>query len=222
MLAFCLGCQTQKYPIRESFNGVAFEYGTPFTLGKKARNNLLVLASQCGLTNIQKVASNYMLPTSDIVFQVQGNETVKGKEIRYRSLSINYRRWNSGWQPPREMVQCATNGFEVFESYTHRVAVVNLEGREIRVRIDESIPVDLVDEIVQKIFRKEFESEKYAYGLRLLDRDLELATIESISVKDGDKFEILFWRGGSGNIYRFSRDSKNGKLTLVSVGSVVA
>jgi len=221
LISLCMvsGCQTapEKWPIRETFQGVPFEYHTSRLYSEKEKAHLLELATQCGMNNIDKVVVNVMLPSSAVAASINAPEVISDRRFSHRYLLVEFRSHVS--ESLRNFKEFAVTADEV-----EKLTVLRVGGDEFRVRVDEAIPASMAEDILNRIYRKAINFPDAhtllrtdTYECRELERYLKEGHPTSIEMVDSETYKVTFWEGGSGARYEVRRDAGTGALHLLRV-----
>jgi hypothetical protein len=111
-------------------------------------------------------------------------------------------------------------GFRVIRDYVETQRILRVENKELRVRVDETIPTDLAEDMVSKILKAEVIGDQFSMA-RLkesLDRGDKLTTIQR---SGADEFRVEIWQFASAVTFTFSRDATTGALKIIATGSIV-
>jgi hypothetical protein len=211
-----VGCASTQYPPLETYFGVRFENYTRATFSEKEKQTILQLAGECGLSNIDHVRIDYMLPTAQMAIGVRSKEIVNGRDASHRMIFISRGR-SRGLQQNSKMP--SANGFFVTQNNEVKQRIVRTDAAEFRLRMEDSIPIEIADDIVTRFFRKNLRF-RHDSDSHWLEEDIRSSAPVALS-RDGEMgFRLEFFKNASGRIYRFERDAADGSISVTSVGFI--
>ena len=127
---------------------INFEKGS--ALSDRELVQVVTLAGKAGITNISKISTYYLLPSSVIGVAVDGAEKVKGRKVSFASVHIETKGLIE------EMSRNVTNIFwsegkfwvSRLGFFTNTLTLFQMKGDTIRIKVGEKVPLAQADKIV--------------------------------------------------------------------------
>ncbi len=211
------GCATNWTAAPESIDGVSFEYKVTHRIRDKQKRDILYLAAEQGMTNLDRVEIINALPTDLLLAVVLAKPVVSVRDEWVRSLTFGF-NWGRGAVAPPEGVPRRGTVWLMFDDTQHRKILI-VGDKSYRVRLDEGLPIGIAEDILRRFLSGEMQpAGSVAHYLRWI-RD---STPTHIQRREDGRYMISFWKesGGSGNLFVITRDPDTGALEVTGTGSI--
>jgi hypothetical protein len=214
---FLVGCASLR-----GEENVRTEFVSQCRLSSNEITSIVNLAHACGVSNVAKVRTYYLPPTTHCGIAVTGTEKIDGRRVSYMTVSVERQSWGDKLDRNPKFVLKAAGDFWVHSGglQTNNLTTFTVRGQDLRVRLDEGFPLDFAEKILTAFAAGEVSYPDDATRGKLWKVDLaEPHALGWTSKKDA--FRISFSSGPYAT-YTVVFVIRNGGITVLDVSTIVS
>jgi len=210
LLAFC-GCGKA-----DDARTVKTRFIDDAILDEKEIATVLQLAKQCGIAEPGEIQSYHALPGSHRSVNVVSVERVNGRQITYDLVNVGCAKWGGQEWMGKNPKQLGKFWVSSSHFYTVKCTTFNIDGRTVRVSLDEGIPLTLADKIIDAFTHRRIEDD-FAYKFTLEHTDV--SSPSQLKYQKGkNEYEIHFLQQSISFVFQLN---EIGQIKIDGVGSTV-
>ena len=192
--------------------GIKLSYITEAKLSELELQQVLTLAQQVGITNVDKVTTGYALPSATKLVTMTSKERVNGRNTSFETVTIHRLDWG-GWSKPERAFQSGEFWVDASDKFTRLERAFDIGGTTRRITIQEK-DIPIADKAIPLIAAKKvrFKDEFTQGGFERID----IQQPSSLRASDSThNYEL--WLHNSWEIIYFRIE--NGEVVITAVGN---
>ena len=132
------------------------QYAKHAVLTKEEEAIIIELARKCGITKVAKISTHNIHPTTFRGIKVESAELVRGREVFFQELNVNYKKWIYPSAKPRKG-DFQSGMFWAGNPYQRKQIILKVNGEEYRVRSLDGIEISKGEEIMEWFLAKSYD-----------------------------------------------------------------
>ncbi|MGV3756966.1 MAG: hypothetical protein ACO1QS_16415 [Verrucomicrobiota bacterium] len=195
-------------------------YTKEAVLAEAEENQVIQLAAKHGISDVEKITTAHLVPSPYFFILVKERDTIEGRDVTYRLLSVKYKKWSASKDFPGKDGLRAGD-FWAGPPLTRKLKILKVNGNEYRADVRHMTP-EQCEQILGLLQQKKFLTEGSISKEYLERMDLERPNF--FNYDETNKLYLMNFHDKRGGASDFTVEARfdGRELRIIKIQNVVA